>query len=132
VQEGFNLGFREGATAGLAYGQARGAACSVAIFAGQVPGSSGWKASVAATTRMLEETKPSAAAKSAREDFERVLAAEAAGSDPGTPDASSPTADEWSFGERMRDARRELESAGFQFRDFNLAGVDANEPGSAT
>ena len=84
VQEGFNLGFREGATAGLAYGQARGAACSVAIFAGQVPGSSGWKASIAATTRTLEEMKPSAAAKSAREDFERVLAAEAAGSDPGT------------------------------------------------
>ena len=70
---GFNLGFREGATAGLAYGQARGAACSVSIFAGQVPGSSGWKASIAATTRMLEEMKPSAAAKSAREDFERVL-----------------------------------------------------------
>ena len=132
MQEGFNLGFREGATAGLAYGQARGAACSVSIFAGQVPRSSGWKASIAATTRMLEETKPSAAAKSAREDFERVLAAEAAGSDPGTPDASHPSADEGSFGERMRDARRELESAGFQFRDFNLAGADANEPGSAS
>mmetsp|Transcript_43297 Transcript_43297/g.69702 ORF Transcript_43297/g.69702 Transcript_43297/m.69702 type:complete len:103 (+) Transcript_43297:290-598(+) len=42
VQQGFNRGFREGAAAGLAYGQVRGAACSVAIFAGQVPGSSRW------------------------------------------------------------------------------------------
>ena len=131
MQEGFNLGFREGATAGLAYGQARGAACSVAIFAGQVPGSSGWKASIAATTRTLEEMKPSASAKFAREDFERVLAAEAAGSDPGTRDASSPRVDETSFAARVRDARRELETAGFPCRDFHLAGADANGPESA-
>jgi len=43
VQRGFNVGFREGAAAGVAYGQVRGAAVSVGIFAGQVPGSGGWR-----------------------------------------------------------------------------------------
>lgn len=87
VQEGFNLGFREGAAAGVAYGQVRGAACSVAIFAGQVPGSSGWKAALAETLKTVDALPtPMDAVKAARVDFERAMAANARGGEPGTPE----------------------------------------------
>lgn len=86
MQEGFNLGFKEGATAGLAYGQVRGAACSVAIFAGQVPGSSRWKESIAETFKTMEQlAAPVDAARAARVNFERGVAAEANGGEPATP-----------------------------------------------
>ena len=86
MQQGFNLGFKEGATAGLAYGQVRGAACSVAIFAGQVPGSSRWKESIAETLRTMEQlAAPVDAVRAARVDFERAMTAEANGGEPATP-----------------------------------------------
>lgn len=86
MQEGFNLGFKEGATAGLAYGQVRGAACSVAIFAGQVPGSSRWKESIVETLKTMEQlAAPVDAVRAARVEFERGMAAEANGGEPATP-----------------------------------------------
>jgi hypothetical protein len=72
-------------TAGLAYGQVRGAACSVAIFAGQVPGSSGWKEKIAGTLKTMEELGANYGFKAARVDFERAMAAEAGGGEPVTP-----------------------------------------------
>ena len=70
----------------VAYGQVRGAACSVAIFAGQVPGSSRWKESIAETLRTMEQlAKPVDAVRAARVDFERRMAAEANGGEPATP-----------------------------------------------
>jgi|TARA_B100001142_G_scaffold304415_1_gene332509 hypothetical protein len=103
VQEGFDRGFREGAVAGLAYGRARGAVRSIAVFAGQVPGSSGWRDDARESDAFVREVPPAKAVAAARADFEAAVRAEA---EPGKKK-------EGAFASRARAAREELSSAGF-------------------
>lgn len=117
VQAGFNVGFREGATSGLAFGQCRGAAISVDIFAGQVPGSSEWKAKIAQTAAMVDHMTPRDAAKEAGMDFEKKYGNRDGDGD-GVGDGK--TESENTFAKKTADARAELESAGFKHRDFKL------------
>ena len=125
VQAGFNIGFREGATAGLAYGQARGVERSVRIFAGQVPGSSEWTSAVAETARLVEEMTPRDAARAAGKAFERARRdadGETRGGDGQNADVADGSAAAASFAARVRAARDELEAAGFEHRTFKLEG----------
>jgi hypothetical protein len=116
VQSGFNVGFREGATAGLAFGQARGAAISVGIFAGQVPGSSEWKSEISQTMTMVAAMTPRDASVAAGVDFEKTLLGnENSGDGDGTGDGET-------FADKTSLANRELETAGFKHREFDLEG----------
>jgi len=150
VQRGFNVGFREGAAAGVAYGQVRGAAVSVGIFAGQVPGSGGWADAVRGAAGIVQRMRPADAAREAKADHERLLRSESRDGDPGTPTRSEqvvnnelqpePPSDrsdgdsvgeappkrgrgedeDGTFAGKMRGARDELERAGFELRDVEL------------
>ena len=143
VQRGFNVGFREGAAAGVAYGQVRGAAVSVGIFAGQVPGSGGWADAVRGAAGIVQRMRPADAAREAKADHERVVRSELRDGDPGTPTRSEPEPEppsdpdggsvgkappkrgrgedeDETFAGKMRGARDELERAGFELRDVEL------------
>ena len=65
VQEGFDRGFREGAVAGLAYGRARGGVRSLALFAGLVPGSSGWRDDAIESDEFVRQGPPAKAVAAA-------------------------------------------------------------------
>ena len=145
VQEGFNVGFREGASAGMAYGQVRGAAVSVGIFAGQTPGSGGWTEAVVGASGMISRMKPVDAVREAKADHARVMRTELNDGDPGTPTRSQAdepepskasdldeggktppkralgeTHTDGTFAGKMRGARDEIEAAGFELRDVEL------------
>ena len=73
----------------MAYGQVRGAAVSVGVFAGQVPGSGGWADAVRGAAGIVQRMRPADAAREAKADHERLLRSESRDGDPGTPTARS-------------------------------------------
>ncbi len=131
----------------MAYGQVRGAAVSVGIFAGQVPGSGGWADAVRGAAGIVQRMRPADAAREAKADHERLLRSESRDGDPGTPTRSEPQPEppagrsdrgprgrnphpkpqrgrgedeDGTFAGKMRGARDELERAGFELRDVEL------------
>ena len=123
VQRGFNVGFREGAAAGVAYGQVRGAAVSVGIFAGQVPGSGGWADAVRGAAGIVQRMRPADAAREAKADHERLLRSESRDGDPGTPTRSEQVVNNGCSPSRRRidptgtpSARRRRSAAGARTR----------------
>ena len=127
----------------MAYGQVRGAAVSVGIFAGQVPGSGGWADAVRGAAGIVQRMRPADAAREAKADHERVVRSELRDGDPGAPTevgarARAPVGsrrgsvgkappkrgrgedEDETFAGKMRGARDELERAGFELRDVEL------------